>query len=329
MAIALPPFVGKSLRSPSVLGSQLLRLHDRTFSDAGKVVLKHFVVRASVAGFLVHLGLILAARCFPNLHLLAAMVGTNFLSSIATPFNFILFYEVMTLIAALPTSTTRSIANQFEIVSLIFIRDVFKDLGSANQPDWVRHDPHAALSLGFDMASGLSMYLLATIFQHLAQRQVIMPKTPELVAGREEFTAQKKVVAIALTLLLLALACYHLARFIGSIWHASVTGSAIFFESSSYFYNDLFTVMIFTDVLMLILSIVVSGRYEMVFRNAAFVASIIVIRFSLIQARPYGAIIALSAMVFGILTLAIFNYHSWVRASGIRASGMIGASDDH
>jgi hypothetical protein len=44
--------------------------------------------------------------------------------------------------------------------------------------------------------------------------------------------------------------------------------------------------MIFTDVLILILSLVVSGRYEMVFRNAAFVLSIILLRFSLTEGHP-------------------------------------------
>jgi nicotinamide riboside transporter PnuC len=67
--------------------------------------------------------------------------------------------------------------------------------------------------------------------------------------------------------------------------------------------------MIFTDVLILILSLVVSGQYEMVFRNAAFVVSIILIRFALTEGYPYGAPLALIAMVFGILTLLVFNYH--------------------
>jgi hypothetical protein len=82
---------------------------------------------------------------------------------------------------------------------------------------------------------------------------------------------------------------------------------------TGFFYNDLFTVMIFTDVLILILSLVISGRYEMVFRNAAFVVSIILIRFALEEDRPYGAAIGLASMVFGILTLLVFNYHSRLR----------------
>jgi hypothetical protein len=65
-------------------------------------------------------------------------------------------------------------------------------------------------------------------------------------------------------------------------------------------------------VLIVILSLVVSDRYELVFRNAAFVISTILIRFSLTVSRPFGAVLALSGMLFGIATLLIYNYHSKV-----------------
>jgi hypothetical protein len=65
-----------------------------------------------------------------------------------------------------------------------------------------------------------------------------------------------------------------------------MAGHCITSEPNAFFYNDVFTVMIFTDVLILILSLVVSGRYEMAFRNAAFVLSIILLRFSLTEATP-------------------------------------------
>jgi hypothetical protein len=302
--------------------AKLIRVHDRCFSERGKSWLKRLVVRASIAGFLVHLGLVFLDHSLSHPPLLVQAVGKNYLSAIATPFNFILFYEVLTLIAALPVSTTRSIANQFEIVSLIFIRDVFKDIAAANEPAWIQAHPHEALPLVFDMLAGFLMFFLVTVFQHVAQQQVRMPKTPELTSGREKFIAQKKLVAIGLTVLLLGLAVYHVSCFAGLAWHALVTGASFTLGSTSFFYNDLFNVMIFTDVLILILSLVVSGRYEMVFRNAAFVLSIILIRFSLTEGRPYGAAIALSAMVFGILTLLVFNYHSRVRISELERAGI-------
>jgi hypothetical protein len=124
---------------------------------------------------------------------------------------------------------------------------------------------------------------------------------------------QKKAVALGLTVLLLGGVAYNLRVFVLAIFQAVVTGLARI-EPATTFYNDLFTVMIFTDVLILILSLVVTGQYENVFRNAAFVVSIILIRFALTEGYPYGAPLALIAMVFGILTLLVFNYQKRISA---------------
>src|ERR1700693_2989422 len=90
-------------------------------------------------------------------------------------------------------------------------------------------------------------------------------------------------------------------------------GEKVRVDVNTFFYTDVFAVMIFTDVLILILSLVVSDSYELVFRNAAFVIATILIRFSLTVGRPYGAVLALSGMVFGIFTLLIYNYHARIR----------------
>jgi hypothetical protein len=311
----------RNAKNPSSVWTALIGAHDLCFSDRNKGKLKRLVVKISLAGFALHLGLIFLAHCLAQPPLLVAIVGSNYLSAISTPFNMILFYEVLTLIAAMPASTTRSIANQFEIVSLIFIRDVFKDIANASQTG-LHANAHAALPVLFDMGTGFLMFVLATVFQQVAQRQVPMPRTPELAAGQARFIEQKKVVAIGLTALLLALAAYRLGGFAEQVWRGMVTGHFVAMEPGNFFYNDLFTVMIFTDVVVLVLSLVISGRYEMVFRNAAFVISVILIRLSLTEEKPYGAAVALLAMVFGILTLLVFNYHSRLRANEQRSAGV-------
>ena len=96
-------------------------------------MLKRLAIKLSIAGFAIHLVLVFLSRELSHPPLIISAVGRNYLSTIATPFSFILFYEVLTRIAALPASTTQSIANQFEVVSLIFIRDVFKDIATARK----------------------------------------------------------------------------------------------------------------------------------------------------------------------------------------------------
>jgi hypothetical protein len=292
----------------------LIRAHDQIFSEANKALLKRLAIKVSIAGFAIHLVLVFLSRGLSHPPHIISAVGQNYMSAIATPFSFILFYEVLTLIAALPASTTQSIANQFEVVSLIFIRDVFKDIAAASQDGWHHEQFHQALPLFLDMCSGLVMFLLVAIFQYVA-RQRVRRAGAELSAGSKKFIAQKKLVAIGLTALLLSMAVYNLGIVIVHSYWSLMAGRCIIPVPNAFFYNDVFTVMIFTDVLILILSLVVSGRYEMVFRNAAFVLSIILLRFSLTEGHPYGAPLALFAMVFGILTLLVFNFQSSLRTA--------------
>jgi hypothetical protein len=51
----------------------------------------------SIAGFAVHLVLVILSRRLSHPPLIISAVGRNYLSAISTPFSFILFYEVLTL----------------------------------------------------------------------------------------------------------------------------------------------------------------------------------------------------------------------------------------
>jgi hypothetical protein len=297
----------------SQLWSEVIRAHDRILSEKNKTTLKKLIIKFSIAGFIFHLALVFLSRNLSSPPLIIGGVGRNYLSAVATPFSFILFYEVLILIAALPASTTQSIANQFEVVSLIFIREAFKDMAATTEVGWHHKDLHQALPLLLDMCSGLIMFLLVAIFQYVAQKRSKPAATAELSEGVKKFIALKKLIALGLTGLMLSMAAYNLAIVILHSWHSLRAGHNIIPEPNAFFYNNVYTVMIFTDVLMLILSLLVSGRYDMVFRNAAFVLSIILLRFSLTENQPYGAPLALFAMMFGILTLLIFNFHSRIR----------------
>ena len=161
-----------------------------------------------------------------------------------------------------------------------------------------------------DVAAGLFMFLLVTVFLHAARRRAVPDAAPENTSAVKTFISRKKSIAVVLTLLLLSLAANSLWRFAREIFRQTQL------DPNSFFYGDVFTAMIFTDVLIVILSLAVSDRYELVFRNGAFVISTILIRFSLTVARPFADELAVAGMIFGILTLVTYNYHAWVRQPG-------------
>jgi len=273
---------------------------DYLYAEPRRAALDRLVVWVSIAGFVIHLGLVLLASTLPSPPAAIAAVGTNYLSAIYTPFSFILFYEVLMLIAALPQSTTQSIAKQYEIVSLIFIRSFFKEIAELHGIGKLASMSPDVVPVFGNLGAGLLMFLLVTIFLHAASQGT--PIAPGTERGElAVFISRKKVIALALTILLLALAVQRVIEFVRYAGGRE--------NLNSFFYTDVFMVMIFTDVLIVILSLVVSDRYELVFRNAAFVISTILIRFSLTADWPYGAVLALMGMAIGIFTLFIYNYH--------------------
>ena len=286
-------------------------LFDRLYSEKHRKMLERWVVGISVVAFLIHLGHICLARNLVNPPALLAAAGTNYLSAIATPFSFILFYEVLTLIGAIPASTTQSIAKQFEIVSLIFIRGFFSDIATLDL-DSIHVLTREMMPL-VEVSSGLCMFLLVTIFQHAASRRSKEHRS-EASGEVEKFIERKKLLALGLTMIFVSLAAISTWDYLIGIYRDSHKGALSVLSPPTMFYSEVFTVMIFTDVLILILSLLVSDHYELVFRNAAFVISTVLIRFSLTAGHSSGSMLGLAGMIFGILTILVYNYNCRVNA---------------
>jgi hypothetical protein len=75
------------------------------------------------------------------------------------------------------------------------------------------------------------------------------------------------------------------------------------------FYLDLFTIMIFADAVILIFSLLLASHDELVFHNAAFVVSTILLRFSLAVQKPYDVELGLVSIAFGMLVLLICSHY--------------------
>jgi hypothetical protein len=275
-------------------------IFDNLYSHRRQRQLDRLVVNVSVAGFIAHLTLVFLSRTLTSPPPVIAAVGKSYLSAIYTPFSFIVFYEVLMLIGALPQSTTQSIAKQYEIVSLIFMRSFFKEIAELHGLNEFVKFSSETWPVFLNVGAGLVMFLLVTVFLHAARRRGDEDRPEAELAELAKFISRKKAIALALTVVLLGVAVQRVIEFLIGPAQSNL---------NSVFYTDVFTAMIVTDVLIVILSVGVSDRYELVFRNGAFVISTILIRFSLTAESPFGALLALLGMLFGIGTLLIYNYH--------------------
>ena len=114
-------------------------LHKLLLSDQVKKRSERVVLTVSIISFLVHLSIIFLV----DFGLLPFDKNSELLKSpiaaIYTPFSFILLYEVYLLIFYLPKSFTTYINKQYEIITLIIIRRLFKDLSNISlTKDWFK-----------------------------------------------------------------------------------------------------------------------------------------------------------------------------------------------
>ena len=104
-------------------------LHNNIFSKRNVDLFEKNIMFLAVAGFIVHLFLIFLENYYTiNIFSLKTNLSSNPISALYTPFTFILVYEAFLLIYYLPRSFTTSVAKEYEIISLVLIRKIFKDI---------------------------------------------------------------------------------------------------------------------------------------------------------------------------------------------------------
>ena len=223
---------------------------------------EHSLVTLALVMFCIHLGLYglgqLGALNLP------ASLFSNPLQSLYTPFSIILIAEVYLLVYYLPTSFARSLGKQIEIVALIEIRSVFKDLDTTSNWPWeAAFFPHllSAMVLG-----GVLVW-----FYHLLPRRVARIEEQDLA----RFVDFKTALAGLLSLAFVGLSVYSLGAWLLEI---VTMPDHLHSDLNSIFYNEFFTALILVDVLLLVVSFRYSDDFGLVLRNSGFVVATILLR---------------------------------------------------
>jgi len=291
------------------LRKSLARFFDKLVGSPKKESVEKWVVVIAATGFLGHLLLVGLMRVFPGTQqTLFQGLDQSLLHAVYTPFSIILFYEVILLVFSLAESHTVEVAKQYQIVSLIVVRRVFKDIGSFGSFDNWPSETEAVKTVLIDMGGAVLMFVLVTIFVLLRK---VIPKVP-VQRDLNGFIEFKKAIAVLLLAVLSGLALLNLAVWLRII-PASVLGLPELLKNADLFFFPLFfEFMIFTDVFILILSLAYYDRYEYVFRNAGFIISTVLLRLSFSIQKPLDIGVGLIAMAYGTAVLAVFGWFSSV-----------------
>ncbi|OIO03041.1 MAG: hypothetical protein AUJ49_05205 [Desulfovibrionaceae bacterium CG1_02_65_16] len=231
---------------------------------------------------------------------LAQNVSLNRFDAVTQTFTLVLVLEVVELVFSLPRSTSRSVGKQFEILALILLRDAFKELTHLPVPIALTGHNDVLMNLAMDGAGALVVFVLLGAYKY-AQRCAPRHWAPTILA---KFITAKKLVALFVLFAFLFMGAYDALLLLRG-------------EPTFDIFHDFYTLLIFTDILIVLIAQRYMPEFHAIFRNSGFALSTVFIRMALTADPMLAAIMGVGAMVFAVgLTYASNRFYAITQTGG-------------
>jgi hypothetical protein len=214
----------------------------------------------------------------------------NHFSAVEWTITVLLAIEIVQLVFALARSVADSLGKQLQVFSLILLRRTFEELRDFPEP--IRLEDHAGtvLSMAADTGGALVIFGGLVIY-HRLQRH--MPITAG-EGDRARFIAVKKLIALALLVSFVALALYD-------------AGLVLLGRDTFDLFATFFTILIFTDILIVFVSLRYTSVFRVVFRNFGFAVVTVFIRLALAAPDFWTALLGVGAIAIAVALAWLYN----------------------
>jgi len=274
----------------------ILTLHDRLLGKSAEQQVRKFGLTAAIVGFAIHLTLWFLYQIDAiNLGNASSDLVDSPLDALYTPFSILLAYEVYQLIRAIPESFSTAVGKQFEIVTLLVVRDIFKRLSEIEfSGDWAVDSELKLIVL--ECLTFITLFTTSLIYRANSHTESKVDfQDSELM----NFVQNKQKIAVVLlaTYLIVAMSSF-------SNWIVSVSegdGSV----TREIFFLDFFTILILADILILLISYGYSTDFTNLARNTGFILSTVVLRVAIGATGVSSMVMFVLGGLVGIAVLII------------------------
>ncbi len=223
---------------------------------------------------------------------LQGRIPSNHYQAINIAFTFVLALEVVSLIFILPCSVSKSLGKQFEILALILIRSSFKEFAALPEPIAFTDQIDVLWRILADGGGAIAIFALLGLYTKLLEKsQETLPQGPI----RDRFVTSKKSVALALLAIFTGMGLYN-------GW-LLLNGGEFF-----HFFQHFYTVLIFSDILLVLIAQCFLPEFRGVFRNSGYALATLLIRLSLAAPAFYNVLIGLASALFAVALTLVYNY---------------------
>ncbi len=284
----------------------LKKIFENILSEEFRERVERIFIWIAIISFILHLFIILLVN--QNIIHLTSQLTKSPISAIYTPFSFILVYEVFLLVFYLPRSISSYIGKQYEIITLIVIRRIFKDIGYMDlSPNWFKlnHD----LQFTYDLVTALILFFIIQQFYKQLGKHAMKEATNTLVdkVRIDKFIKFKKTIATILIPVVILLAFYSFINWTIIVAQNHGNNITTFKNINNIFFEDFFILLIIIDVILLLFSFFYSDSFHKIIRNSGFIISTILIKISFSVEGIINNALIIGAVIFGLLILLIHN----------------------
>ncbi len=215
----------------------------------------------------------------------ADAVPDNHFFAIQAAFTVVLILEIISLIFTIPCSFSKSVGKQFEILSLILLRNAFKELSGLPEPITFDGNEEAVWRIISDGFGALLVFALLGYYYKIQDKYQDLKTKPSI--DLFSFVAAKKGIALTI----LAIFTY----MGGTTIYNWVTATP-----QSDFFHDFYTLLIITDILLVLVAQCFQPSFYSVFRNSGYALSTLMIRLALAAPPYFNVLLGVAASIFAI-----------------------------
>ena len=282
-------------------------IFDLCMGDEAEDRIRKAAIVSAVVGFFLHIGLwALDSTGRISITGEASELVSSPLSSLYTPFSILLVYEVYQLIRTIPDSFSSSVGKQYEIATLLVVRDILKRLSEVEGTEgW-----EISSDLGFllvECAAFLALFYTSLTYFRMSDNST---KSGDMSGDIAVFVESKRFVANFMLIVFLLTAAYSFFTWIVSVQEGGGSVSRVIF------FLDFFTFLILADILILLVSYWFYTDFGNLARNTGFVLSTVIIRVAISSEGVSAMVLFTLSGLLGLAILRMFSGDSLSRMRG-------------
>lgn len=226
---------------------------------------------------------------------------SSYISAIASPFTVIIIYEILQLAFSFKNPILHFLIVQFQVISLIYIRNVFKVFADLEVQALINGDV-PGLIREVALMIGASVFLFGaarTMNEFMKKHKCLSEEDVDVIKMVKKWVSWAVVVG---------------AIFMIGSFFLGAESPYFFFSADlkiSDLFSSIFTLMILADVIIFFLTLIANDTYTATFRHAAYIAAAVLIRLSISVAQPYDVFLVIisSFLAIGISLFQVVFPH--------------------